>query len=115
MVEKKKTVTTTTNVAGEGYMSPSAKKIAADYQDRKIDHKEAIDRLGGAGKSHEIRMELSKMLGAQSAEKFSAESKLRASNARADKTQTRKPGFSKGGMVKANCGASMKPTQKKAK
>ena len=28
---------------------------------------------------------------------------------------TKKMGYAKGGMVKANCGASMKPTQKRSK
>jgi hypothetical protein len=116
MAEKKKEIKPRTSVSGESYMSPSAKKIAADLDAGKITNEEAIDRLGGKGKPQEVRRALARSLGTQMAGKFMAEARNEASNNYSDKTQTRKPGYAKGGMVtKANCGASMKPTQKKAK
>jgi hypothetical protein len=116
MAEKKKEVRTRSSSNGDSYTSPSARSVVADYKAGKINHVEAIDRLGGKGKSNEVRNGLARALGDQSARQTGAEIDNKVNNRNSDKTQTRKPGYAKGGMVtKANCGASMKPTQKKAK
>tara|TARA_B110000902_G_scaffold241670_1_gene292245 strand:- start:311 stop:685 length:375 start_codon:yes stop_codon:yes gene_type:complete len=96
------------------YVSPTARAIVSRHTDGEITTKEAIDLLGGKGKSAEVRKGLARALGSQNAEIDIAGIRQEVKARRSPKTQTRKPGFAKGGMVKkANCGASMKPTQRK--
>jgi hypothetical protein len=119
MAEKKKEVRPRTSVGDtEVYMSPTAKKIAAKVRSGEMTTKEGIDAIAPKDASPAIRTGIAKALGRQ--EGFSRATEITQSVNQAidnpSKTQTRKPSFSKGGMVtKANCGASMKPTQKKAK
>ena len=98
------------------YTSPSARATVSRYKAGDITANEAVDSLGGKGQSPEIRSRLAKAIGTQNAEIIIAEIFQEVRARKSPKTQTRKPGFAKGGMVKkANCGASMKPTQKASK
>jgi hypothetical protein len=101
------------------YMSPTAKKIASKVRSGEMTASEGVNAIAPEGASKEVKLGIASAIGRQNGAEFSAESDMRASQNvighKPSKTQTRKPGFSKGGMVKSNCGASMKPTQKKAK
>ena len=95
--------------------SPRFKTIAKKVDDGELTTAEALDMLVpkelGSKERAKARTKLAQALGAQNANKFSAETdqEMREKHAY-KKTQTRKPSFNKGGM--ANCGASMKATQK---
>ena len=96
--------------------SPRFKTIAKKVDDGELTTAEAIDMLLPKelkGKERaKARVKLAQALGAQNANKFSAEvdQEMREKHAY-KKTQTRKPGFAKGGY--ANCGASVPGTQKR--
>ncbi len=111
--KKKELVTRSSGTPGsQQYMSPKARSIAARHSAGEITTEEAVDLLGGKGKSKEVKDRLARALGNQRAEISIADIYQRTGTSKS--TQTRKPGFAKGGMVKkANCGASMKPTQRK--
>lgn len=95
--------------------SPRFKTIAKKVDDGELTTAEALDILVpkelGSKERAKARTKLAQAIGAQNANKFSAETdqEMREKHAY-KKTQTRKPSFNKGGM--ANCGASMKATQK---
>ena len=118
MAEKKKEIKPRSDVNGESYMSPTAKKIAHKVRTGEMTTQEGIDALAPEGASREVRRGIARSIGRQEAESFIADTRQRVRQEvqNPSKTQTRKPGYAKGGMVtKANCGASMKPTQKKVK
>jgi len=113
--KKKELATRSSGTPGsQQYMSPKARSIAARHSAGEITTEEAVDLLGGKGKSKEVKDRLARALGNQLAEISIADIYQETGTSKSTKTQTRKPGFAKGGMVKkANCGASMKPTQRK--
>ena len=99
------------------YMSPRDKAIAARYEAGEITSAEAVDLLGGKDKSPEVKNRLARALGTQAGEIKIADIHQKGGVSESPRTQTRKPGFSKGGMVKkakmANCGASVAPSKKR--
>lgn len=109
--------------------SPRFKTIAAKVDKGELTTAEALDMLVPKNLKGEerkkARMKLAGVLGTQTAKQFMANSRQEVSEAvnrpggDYEKKQTRKPAMAKGGMVKgyakggyANCGASMKATQK---
>jgi hypothetical protein len=116
---KKKELTTRRggNDGSQQYMSPRARSIADRYEAGEITSAEAVDLLGGKGKSAEVKNQLARALGTQTGEIQIADIHQKGGVSESPRTQTRKPGFSKGGMVKkakmANCGASVAPSKKR--
>lgn len=104
--------------AGEDFSfasSPRFKKLTKRVQDGELTTAEAIDMLipkNLEGKERQkIRIKLAQVMGSQSGKERVANT-FQEVNEKVNnkKTQTRKPSFNKGGY--ANCGASMKATQK---
>lgn len=102
--------------------SPRFKTIAAKVDDGELTTAEALDMLVPKELKGEerkkARQEIAGALGSQSAQQYASNSRQKASEKHAyKKTQTRKPSFNKGGVVKkyANCGASVAGTQGKKK
>lgn len=101
--------------------SPRFKTIAKKVDDGELTTAEAIDMLIPKDLKGEerakARVKLAQAIGSQNANKFLAESDQerneKFSKMKKETTQTRKPSFNKGGY--ANCGASMKATQKSTK
>ena len=117
MAEKKKEIKPRTSGDTQTYMSPTAKKIAYKVRTGEMTVREGVEAIAPEGASSDVKTGIAKALGRQEGHSWATDAKQRISQEvrNPSKTQTRKPGFSKGGMVKANCGASMKPTQKKVK
>ena len=103
--------------------SPRFKKIAAKVEKGELTTAEAVDMLVPKDLKGEERKKVRKIIagaiGTQTARQFITNSRQQASEnvnrpgGEYEKKQTRKPSFNKGGY--ANCGASMKPTQKSTK
>ena len=122
MAEKKKNKPAVTKKmptresAGEDFSfatSPKFKKLTKRVQDGELTTSEAIDMLvpkNLKGEEREkILIKIAEVIGSQSGKERVANT-FQKVNEKFKKTQTRKPSFNKGGY--ANCGASMKPTQK---
>jgi len=103
--------------------SPRFKKLALKVEKKELTVSEAIDMLIPENLKGEerkkARKNLAEAFGTQNARRFTTNSRQRAienvnrPGGEYEKTQTRKPSFNKGGY--ANCGASMKATQKSTK
>lgn len=106
--------------AGEDFSfasSPRFKKLAKQVQNGELTTAEAVDMLipkDLKGKERQkIRMKLAGVMGSQSGKERIANTYQKVNeevSREKNKKQSRKPGFAKGGY--ANCGASMKATQK---
>jgi len=100
--------------------SPRFKTIAAKVDKGELTTAEALDILIPKNLKGEerkkARMQIAGALGTQTAKQFVTKTRQEVSEevnrpgGKYEKKQTRKPSFNKGGY--ANCGASMKPTQK---
>jgi len=100
--------------------SPRFKTIAAKVEKGELTTAEALDMLIPENLKGEerkkARKKLAQAIGSQNSEAYVTKSRqrineeLRRKGGDYEKKQSRKPGFAKGGM--ANCGASMKATQK---
>lgn len=124
MAEKKKNKPAVTKKmptresAGEDFSfasSPRFKKLAKQVQNGELTTSEAIDMLVPKNLKGEerdkIRIKLAQVMGSQSGKERVANTFQKVNEkVNKKKTQTRKPSFNKGGY--ANCGASMKATQK---
>lgn len=127
MIEKKKnkpaatTRMSTDERAGFSLASsPRFKTIAAKVDKGELTTAEAIDMLVPKDLKGEerkkVRKKIAQAIGSQTAKQFITQTRQEVSEkvnrprGIHEKKQTRKPSFNKGGY--ANCGASMKPTQK---
>ena len=100
--------------------SPRFKTIAAKVEKGELTTAEAVDMLIPKDLKGEERKKIRKIIagaiGTQTARQFITKTRQEVSEevnrpgGKYEKKQTRKPSFNKGGM--ANCGASMKATQK---
>jgi hypothetical protein len=107
--------------AGEDFSfasSPRFKELTKRVQNGELTTSEAIDMLVPKNLKGEerdkIRIKLAQVMGSQSGKERVANTYQKVNEkVNKNKTQTRKPSYNKGGY--ANCGASMKATQKSTK